>query len=96
MRKGFILIALALAATAWLPGNAAADEPIKWSAPLSAYPNQWAPSAHVPAYNNQYATQYPYWNGYGGYQPHGGTAPSWQPAYAPGVSGNPYFRPYAP
>ncbi len=97
MRKGFILTVLALVVAVWLPVRAVADEPVKWSAPLSAYPNPWAPTTPPPVYNNQYANQYPYWGGYGGYQPPAGTAPSWQPAYAPpGVTGNPYMRQYAP
>ena len=96
MRRAFTLIVLALVAAVTLPGMACADEPIKWSAPLSAYPNNWAPTTTPPAYVDQYANQHPYWGAYGGNQSYPGTAPSWQRAYAPGFSGNPYMRPYAP
>jgi hypothetical protein len=93
MRRGFALMVLALVAAMALPGIATADEPIKWSAPLSAYPNPWTPTTPPPAvYGNQYANQYPY----GGYQSYPAPSPAWQRAYAPGYSGNPYTMPYAP
>jgi hypothetical protein len=93
MRRGFMAIALVLVAALWLPEWACADEPVKWSLPVSAYPNPWVPTTPPAAYNNQFANQVPYARGY---QPTAGNAPSWQPAYAPGFSGNPYMRQYAP
>jgi hypothetical protein len=93
MWRGFMSIVLALAAASWFFGWACADEPVKWSAPVSAYPNPWTPTTPPAAFHNQYANQYPRW---AGYQPYAGNAPSWQPARAPGFSGNPYMRHYAP
>lgn len=96
MRRGFTLIVLVFVVAMAIPGIVCADDPIKWSAPLSAYPNQWTPTTPPPAYGSQYANQYPYGYPYGGYQPYGAPSPVWQRAYAPGFSGNPYMRPYAP
>ena len=59
MRRGFSSILVVLVLALALPGLASANEPIKWSAPLSAYPNPWAPTTPPPAYVNQYANQYP-------------------------------------
>jgi hypothetical protein len=96
MRRRYGSIVLAFVAALALHGIACANEPIKWSAPLSAYPNAWAQTTPPPAYVNQYANQYPNWGPYGGHQPYTQTAPPWQRAYAPGFSGNPYMRSYAP
>lgn len=77
----------------------AADEPIKWSAPMQYYPNQWSPTAPPPPY-------YYYPNGYGysagayGYGTYGG---SWAypgqnqysyPYQRQNFSGNPYHSYY--
>jgi hypothetical protein len=83
---------------ALLPAVASAD-PVKWSAPMNQYPNQWTPTAAPPNYyNNPYGYYYP-----SGYSPYGvsqgygsyGGYQSPQQGYYPGggFSGNPY-HPY--
>ncbi|MFC1834630.1 hypothetical protein ACFL2Q_07845 [Thermodesulfobacteriota bacterium] len=78
-------------------------EPVKWSAPMSAYPKQWSPTAPPPSYYNPYGYQYPYgaygygpqaaygaYPGYGAYGGHGYN----QAAYSGRHTGNPYLRYY--
>jgi hypothetical protein len=82
MRTNAALIVLLLILLTIFAGGAFAEDPIRWSAPMSAYPNPWAPSQPPPAYYNQYGNQYPYagtWPGYGhaGYQPYGSPNQSW-------------------
>lgn len=94
----FVLMSILLTL---LAGQVFAQEPVKWSAPMSAYPNRWVPSqVPPPAYNNQYGNQNPYggyWPGYGyaGYPPYGNTNQGWNqqnPQYPQnGFSGNPYM-----
>ena len=74
---------------------AAADTPVKWSAPMSHYPNPWTPTTPPPAPNNPWGYQYPYAAyGFGpyGYQDQYQA----QPAAGPqsGYSGNPYYQYY--
>ncbi|MCL5124557.1 MAG: hypothetical protein M1511_08690 [Deltaproteobacteria bacterium] len=72
------------------------QDPIKWSAPMNNYPEQWAPTPAPPQYN-QYG-YYPYGAyGYGGYgqnqgYSYGYGAPSQQ--YGGQYSGNPYYYGY--
>ncbi len=45
-----------------------ADEPVKWSAPIHAYPKPWNPTQAPPTWNNPYGYNYPYARfGYGPY-----------------------------
>ncbi|MFH1113385.1 MAG: hypothetical protein V1792_05645 [Pseudomonadota bacterium] len=74
------------------------NDPIKWSAPMSGYPNQWAPTPEPPRYDNPYGYRYPYYGyGYGAHDPYGygstgyaGTMQGGQYAPQRGFSGNPY------
>ncbi len=50
----------------------AADEPIKWSAPMQYYPNQWSPTAPPPPYF-YYPNGYGYQGGSFGYGTYGGS-----------------------
>jgi hypothetical protein len=70
-------------------GQAFAQNPVKWSAPMNEYPNPWYPTAPPPSYYNPYGYYqnpygyYGYGNrGYGGYYQQGG------------FSGNPYYYYY--
>lgn len=75
---------------------AAAQDTVKWSAPMYEYPTQWAPTTPPPSYNNPWG----YYPAYGGY----GYGSYWGGAYAPGYqqggqwggqwSGNPYYGGY--
>ncbi|HMK34294.1 MAG TPA: hypothetical protein VK463_04445 [Desulfomonilaceae bacterium] len=85
------LTAVFLAFLAIVSGNlfcssCLAQDPVKWSAPMQHYPNQWNSTAPPPNYyGNQYGYQDPYanyWYGYGGYRNSGPPQP--------GFSGNPY------
>jgi len=73
----------------------AAEEPIKWSAPMQSYPNQWSPTAPPSPYY-YYPNGYGYTGGAFGYGTYGG---SWnysgqhQNTYGyqqQNFSGNPY------
>ena len=82
MRRSSALIVFILIALTLVAGRAFAEDPIRWSAPMSAYPHRWTPSQPPPAYYNQYGNQYPYagtWPGYGqaGYQPYGNQNQGW-------------------
>jgi hypothetical protein len=99
MGRSYLLVALILAVALAFPGWALAQNPVRWSAPLSAYPSPWTPTMPPPTPANQ-AGQSPYW-GYGyspaAYQPYSGSYPGGYPAYPQGgFSGNPYVQPYAP
>ncbi|MDQ7783804.1 MAG: hypothetical protein RDU20_13055 [Desulfomonilaceae bacterium] len=88
---------LLVCAAAW------ADDPIKWSAPMSHYPNQWSPTPEPPNYFNPYGYRYPYY-GYGYGYGHGGHAyygygsggymQGQQNAVGQNFSGNPYHYYY--
>jgi hypothetical protein len=99
MGRRFLLIALILAVPLVLPGTGSAENPVRWSAPLNAYPHPWAPTTPPPQPQGQ-AAQYPYWGyGYGpaAYQPPSTNYPGAYPSYPQGgFSGNPYMQPYAP
>ena len=84
-----------------------ANEPVKWSAPMNHYPNQWVPTAEPPRYYNPYGYRNPYYGygygyGYGSQYDHYGYG-SWGRAAAgqryqtdpqQGYSGNPYNNYY--
>lgn len=58
-----------------ISGLCAVGAPVKWSAPMSAYPRQWQPTAPPPTYYNPYGYSYPYAGyGHGGYPGYGGYA----------------------
>ena len=82
MRRSAALVILILIVLTVVAGRAIAEDPIKWSAPMSAYPHPWTPSQPPPAYYNQYGNQYPYasaWPGYGqaAYPPYGNPNQGW-------------------
>jgi hypothetical protein len=85
-----------------LTGSFSSADPIKWSAPMSAYPNRWVSSPEPPSYYNPYGYRYPYAEyGYGPYDYYGyGTQgyAAGQPVYhgyqQRGSSGNPYMYYY--
>ena len=53
-------------------GLCAMAAPVKWSAPMSAYPRPWQPTTPPPTTYNPYNYQYPYAGyGYGGYAGYG-------------------------
>ncbi len=89
--------------TILIAGGASANDPIKWSAPMNAYPRQWTPTSppppqyHYPGYNYGYPG-YGYGHGwYGGYgYPgyHGGGYAGYPPGGYGGYSGNPYYYGY--
>lgn len=62
-----VLIAAALfAAALFSAAPACAQDPIKWSAPMTMYPRAWAPTpAPPPSYYNPYGHYNPYQYGYG-------------------------------
>lgn len=72
-----------------------AQDPIKWSAPMNHYPEQWSPTPAPPQYNPYGYSYYPYGAyGYGGYgqnqaYSYGYGAPAQQ--YGGQYSGNPYY-----
>lgn len=74
MKRHLILLAAIIVPALIICVSASAADPLKWSAPMSQYPNQWSPSAAppqqqyygYPQYN--YADPYGYGAyGYGGY-----------------------------
>ncbi len=80
---------------------AVADSPVKWSAPMSHYPNPWNPTTPPPSANNPWGYNYPY-AAYG-YGPYGDayqgayqnyTGASWSQRGNQGP-GNPYYNQYA-
>jgi hypothetical protein len=104
VRSHLVLGIAVIAATVLLGTFALANDPIKWSAPMGHYPNQWVPTPAPPTYNNPYGYRYPYY-GYGyGPQDYYGHGAWGQAGYAPGnqsavqqqypgrpqYSGNPY------
>ncbi len=89
MSVAIISVLLVLCVSVW------ANDPIKWSAPMNHYPNQWAPTPEPPRYYNPYGYRNPYYGyGYGGYDYYGygsyGNMQGGQPAPQRGFSGNPY------
>lgn len=66
---------------------AGAASPVKWSAPMEHYPNQWAPAPAPQNYQN-----YPY-GYYPGYGADGSNGQNYQNNYQnyQGFSGNPYY-----
>jgi len=86
-----VLIAAAMVVCACM-APAAAQDTVKWSAPMHEYPNQWAPTVPPPSYNNPWGN-YPQYGGYG-------YGSYWGGGYAPGYSqggqwsGNPYYGGY--
>ncbi|MBI5572056.1 MAG: hypothetical protein HY914_19085 [Desulfomonile tiedjei] len=82
MRTSSALIVLILILLTVFAGRAVAEDPIRWSAPMSAYPHPWTPSQPPPAYYNQYGNHYPYpsaWPGYGpaAYPAYGNPSQTW-------------------
>jgi hypothetical protein len=78
---------------------AAAASPVKWSAPLSHYPNPWTPTTPPPSMNNPYGYNYPYAQyGYGPYgQAYQGGQQNYTGAWPQGGhfgQGNPYYNYY--
>ena len=94
MTRRLIMTASMIMTALFLTGALAADDPVKWSAPMDHYPSQWAPSSPPPTYYNPYGYQYSY-DPYG-YGPSGG---NWgysgnyqgsQSQVQQGFSGNPH------
>jgi hypothetical protein len=56
----FLFLALMVA----IPGICSAEEPVKWSAPMTHYPSQWSPTPAPQNYYNPYGYQY-YYDPYG-------------------------------
>jgi len=75
MRCHVVLSVAIISAILILCVSAWANDPIKWSAPMNHYPNQWAATAEPPSYHNPYGYRYPYagygYGAYGGYDTHG-------------------------
>ncbi len=108
MRSHLVSSVAIISAILILSLSAWANEPIKWSAPMSAYPNQWAPTPQPPSYYNPYGYRYPYYGygygAYGGYDPYGFGSPGYagyagymqggQGAPGQNFSGNPYSSYY--
>lgn len=101
MRRQAILYMVAITALVLFSVPSWANDPVKWSAPMSHYPTQWAPTAEPPRWHNPYGYRYPYYGyGYGPYDSYGyGSYGSWgqaghnqayQTAPRQGYSGNPY------
>ena len=87
---------LVLVAGTW----ALANDPIKWSAPMTHYPNAWTPTPEPPSYYNPYGYRYPYAGyGYGPYDYYGyGAAGAYPQGYQGYMrsprQGNYYGNPY--
>jgi hypothetical protein len=89
MARKFVLTALILIISAFVLSPVVAQ--VKWSAPMSEYPNQWYPTSPPPVYNpyGYYHPGYGYGGGYGRYYQGGyGSFPQG------GYSGNPYYYQY--
>ena len=69
MHKILLVICFSLFSIVLVCGSGMAQDPIKWSAPLNNYPEQWSPTPAPPQYNQYgYGYSYPYAAyGYGGY-----------------------------
>ncbi|MGA8831961.1 MAG: hypothetical protein ACLQT6_11170 [Desulfomonilaceae bacterium] len=96
MHKILLVICFSLFSIVLVCGSGMAQDPIKWSAPMNNYPEQWSPTPAPPQYNQYgYGYSYPYAAyGYGGYgqnqgYSYGYGAPSQQ--YGGQYSGNPYY-----
>lgn len=91
MRRNLIfIVSLTLIGLLGLSLPTFAQEPVKWSAPMNAYPNPWTPTTAPPTQSNPYGYQYPY-AAYG----YGNAAAQYYPgAYQPQYSGNPYYYYY--
>ncbi len=75
----------------------AAQDPVKWSAPMTQYPNQWSPTTAPPQYAYPYVyNQSAYPPGYGaeGYWGYGTQYPGYYGRAQQGYSGNPYHHYY--
>ena len=102
MRAQRALIAAIVACVLVTIGSLSTADPVKWSAPMSAYPNQWVSSPEPPNYYNPYGYRYPYAGyGYGphdyyGYGTQGYAAgyPGYSGYQQSGFSGNPYMYYY--
>ena len=104
MRRFLAAVCAIAACMVVLIGSPSVADPLKWSAPLNAYPNQWVPTPEPPnPYNNPYAYGYYPYSGYGygaqNYYGYGsyGYAGGYQayPGYQNGgFSGNPYMYYY--
>ncbi|MGC8657483.1 MAG: hypothetical protein ACP5U1_00245 [Desulfomonilaceae bacterium] len=99
MDKRLLAIILGLCLIVMWCSLCMAQDPIKWSAPMNNYPEQWAPTPAPPQYG-QYGYGYSYYPygygsyGYGGYMQNPGYsygygAPGQQ--YGGQYSGNPYY-----
>ncbi|MGB9617169.1 MAG: hypothetical protein ACP5M0_09965 [Desulfomonilaceae bacterium] len=99
MRRFSIILSALLAAVFLICLADAADEPIKWSAPMQQYPNPWSPTA-PPAPYYYYPNGYNYSGGAFGYGTYGGSwgySGQYQGPYGypqRGFSGNPYHSYY--
>lgn len=106
MKRNLILIAAIIVPALIFCVSASVAEPLKWSAPMSRYPNQWAPTTPPPQQYYGYPQYYdqvdPYGYGmhgygygtygYGGnYGPHPGfPRPGYRQQGRGQFSGNPY------
>lgn len=100
MRQFLAVVSAVLAIVLIVHVAQAADEPIKWSAPMQQYPNSWSPTA-PPAPYYYYPYGYNYSGGAYGYGTYGGPwghAGQYQYPYGyqqrGGFSGNPYHSYY--
>jgi hypothetical protein len=76
MKKVLIFVVACIVASTCFTAPVAAQDAVKWSAPLHEYPNPWTPTTPPPSYNNAYG-YYPYGGyGYGAYSG-GGYAPAY-------------------
>jgi len=95
MNKRLLITCFTLFFIALACGLSLAQDPIKWSAPMNNYPEQWSPAPAPPQYNPYGYSYYPYGAyGYGGYgqnqaYSYGYGTPAQQ--YGGQYSGNPYY-----
>jgi len=98
MRESLMIAFLTLFCLVLAVGGVMAQDPVKWSAPMNQYPEQWSPSPAPPQYNPYGYSYYPYGAyGYGGdgqnqAYSYGYPAPAQQ--YGGAYSGNPYYGYY--
>ena len=94
MKKASVLIAAVAVLCLLLCTVALGQQPVRWSAPMSMYPNPWSPTQAPPTYNNYYNSQDPY-DPYGFWSGQMPQHAAWNQSYLQrGASGNPYYQYY--